>query len=206
MNIRDPIPRNREVEQQFEFLDLDQLLDLITEPNAEACRQLYADFRPLMDTAPGSANNHHTWEGGYKDHVAQTMNLFRMRFAEMETYGWLQELPASEQFTLSDGLTVLFLHDLEKPFKYKIGATGALIDNPELADKEVRREFREALIAEYGIELDENQQNALLHVEGVRDKHYRQGERVDGPLAALTHSCDLFSARVLYDVRGNGRP
>lgn len=200
----DPLPKDIELERQFEFLEFDQLLELITGPNGEACRQLYADYKDLMDTAPGSASNHQTWEGGYRDHVAQTMNIFRMQFADMERNGWLTALPESEQFSLSDGLTVLYLHDLEKPFKYKLTSDGELVDNPELADKKVRKEFRKALIDQYGIELNETQQNALLHVEGVRDEYYKQGERVDQPLAALVHAADLISARVLYDVHGNG--
>jgi hypothetical protein len=201
----DPTPNSIEVDKGFDFLDLDQLLELIDGANGVACRQMYADYKELMDTAPGAASNHQVWEGGYRDHIAQTMNLFRMQFADMEKHGWLDILPESEQFSLSDGLTVLYLHDLEKPFKYKVAEDGSLIDNPDLADKKTRKEFRKALIDQYGIRLNDTQQNALLHAEGVRDEYYRQGERVDQPLAALVHACDLISARVLYDIHGNGQ-
>lgn len=38
-------------------------------------------------------------------------------------------------FKRADALLVLFLHDLEKPFKYKIDEAGNLIDNPDLQSK-----------------------------------------------------------------------
>lgn len=205
MATKDPIPSGIETDKEFTFLNLDQLLELIEGANGKACRQMYVDYKELIDTAPGAASNHQVWEGGYKDHIAQTMNLFRMQFDDMERHVWLQALPESEQFSLSDGLTVLYLHDLEKPFKYKLADDGSLADNPDLADKKARKEFRKALIDKYGVQLSDTQKNALLHAEGVRDEYYKQGERVDQPLAALVHACDLISARVLYDVRGNGQ-
>lgn len=201
----DPILCSIETTTEFEFLELEQLLELIEGLTGTACRALYDDYKELMDSAPGAASNHQTWEGGYKDHVAQTMNLFRRLFFDMDQNRWLAALPADEQFSLSDGLTVLYLHDLEKSYKYRIAEDGTLIDNPDLAHKKVRKEFRQALIASYGIQLKPTQQNALLHAEDVHEEYYNQGERVDHPLAALVHACDLISARVLYDVHGNGQ-
>ena len=188
-----------------EFLGLEELLAQIEDENGAACRQIYADYKDLFDTAPGASNNHHTWEGGYRHHVEQTMNLFRSLFFQAETNGWIAQLPEAERFNLSDGLTIMWLHDLEKPFKYRL-VEERLEDNPELKDKKARKQFRQTMIERYGIRLNSEQQNALLHVEGVRDEYYTPNERVDHPLAAMCHCADLISARVLYNLRSNGTP
>ena len=186
-----------------EFLDLEALLDQIEGENGVACRQMYTDYEELFNTAPGASHNHHTWEGGYRHHVEQVMNLFKGLYAWAEQNGWIDQLPESERFKLSDGLTIMWLHDLEKPFKYRV-VDGRLKDNPDLKDKKARKQFREKMIGQYGIELNPEQQNALFHVEGVRDEYYTPNERVDHPLAAMCHSADLISARLLYDLRSNG--
>lgn len=188
-----------EAELRFEPLPLESMLMLIDGPNGVACRQIYEDHKALIDTAPGASNNHHTWEGGYRHHVEQVMNTFRQLYATAKAVGHIDQLPESEKFNMSDGLTIMWLHDLEKPFKYSLDEDGKLVDNPELKDKEARKNFRQEMIDRYGIALNPEQQNALLHVEGVRDKYYTPSQRVDHPLAVLCHMADLYSARILYD-------
>lgn len=151
--------------------------------------------------APGSRDAHHAWEGGYAEHLRQTMWIAAHNYELFERSGHLSELPEEEQFTLSDALTVLFLHDIEKPFIYDFDDNGdvvKLIDMP----KYERKEFRQAMIEKYGFIITPTMENALLHVEGVRDEHYVPGERADQPLAALCHAADNLSARGFYSYRG----
>jgi hypothetical protein len=54
---------------------------------------------------------HQAWEGGYVDHLQETMNIGIDLY---KTFSQRRDLT----FTLSDLFIVLFLHDLEKPFKY----------------------------------------------------------------------------------------
>jgi len=125
---------------------------------------------------------------------------------------------------------VMFLHDLEKPWKHLPNPNECLCGhhhadhnriNPwsdaacskctglprncnmfrhvELKTKEDRRAFRDGMIEEYGIELSDDQKNALKYVEGIPDSEYKPGERIMGELAAFCHSCDILSARLWYD-------
>jgi hypothetical protein len=91
-------------------------------------------------------------------------------------------------FSLSDALVVMFLHDIEKPFKRK----------GEKLSKKERRQMRESLVAWYGFALSEAQKNAMLYVEGEGDD-YKQDRRVMNELAGFCHMCDVASARVWHD-------
>ena len=91
-------------------------------------------------------------------------------------------------YALSDALLVLFLHDLEKPWKSEI----------KFGSKDERREFRELAMILYGIVLTPEQANALRYVEGEGDD-YTNEHRVMGPLAAFCHACDVISARDMHD-------
>jgi hypothetical protein len=103
-------------------------------------------------------------------------------------------------------LPVLFLHDIEKPWRSLLvdgkpvrNADGSLAVHPELAGKPARKAFAERKLTEFGIEFSPRQQNAWQYVEGMRDSDYSPNDRVMRPLAALCHTCDLLSARTFYD-------
>jgi hypothetical protein len=96
--------------------------------------------------------------------------------------GTIRPLP----FTMSDAVVVLFLHDLEKPWKDKAWT------------KDERHRFRLSVIAQYGIELTDEQYNALVYVEG-EGSDYRSDARVMNELAAFCHMCDVASARIWHD-------
>lgn len=91
------------------------------------------------------------------------------------------------------------MHDLEKPFKYTIDENGTLTDNHDIPDKAARAAKRLEVMAEYGIELNEQQANAFTYVEGVRDTEYTPERRIMGELAALCHCADVTSARMWYN-------
>jgi hypothetical protein len=143
-----------------------------------------AKLKHLMDTASvkeavGSSHNHQAWAGGYCDHICETMNIVV----------WLYETsPRKPPFKLEDALLVMFLHDIEKPFKKEFGHTWTT--------KEARRAFRESVIQQNEITLTAEQTNALLYVEGEHD--YSNKERKMQPLAAFCHCADILSARLWW--------
>lgn len=168
------------------------MVEMIDEPNRTACRRILADHRVLFQTVQGSTNNHQAWLGGYFDHVQEIMNIVIVLYA---TLSILRPLP----FSLSDALLVVFLHDLEKPWKYELGADGQLNEIDALrGNKPAQHAFRFVKIAEYGIELTEDQYNGMLYVEGELS-NYSSRQRVMGPLAALCHLADVTSARIWFD-------
>lgn len=179
-------------------------LDTIEGPNKEALERFFAygDHRKRLERAPGSRSAHHNWEGGWAEHERQTMMIVAHLHELFVATGRIDELPESERFTLSDALTVMFLHDIEKPFVYGLSETGEIITEHPMKKLE-RKLFRQDVIEQYGFVVTPTMENALLHVEGVRDEYYVAGERADEPLAALCHAADNVSARGFYD---HGRP
>jgi hypothetical protein len=212
------------------YLGMDELLTLI--PKNTQLLKLLDDHRERIYEAKGSSNNHQAWEGGYLDHVVETMNI------ACQQYVWMsgaRPLP----FSLGQALAVMFLHDIEKPWKHsKIRKNpdecvcGHLlrdhwetkgnacivcqtaekpclqfvsIDPPVLmSSKQDRKNFRRNIIVEYGIELTDAQWNALAYVEGVPDSEYTPGERTMGELAAFCYCCDIISARLWWNEGTKG--
>jgi len=152
------------------YRTLDELLSLIPEVSGRLKDLTETD---VFKIATGSSHNHQSWEGGYLDHVAC----------------WLyQTSPRNLPFKLEEALLVLFLHDIEKPFK---GIAGSMWKT-----KDDRRAFRETVIQQNQITLNGEQRNALLYVEGEHD--YSNTERKMHPLAAFCHICDIASARIWW--------
>lgn len=160
-------------------------LDSVEPPERACCRRLLEELLgdPDLASAQGSMHNHQAWPGGYLDHVAEVVDL---AFVQYEALSKIRPLP----FTLSEALLVLFLHDIEKPWKYGKGH--------RFLHKLDRHLFRMKLIKDSGIELTSEQENAIKYVEGEGDD-YTPGERVMGPLAAFCHTCDVLSARMWWD-------
>ncbi len=164
------------------------LMDRIDEPNRSACRKIYEDHKERFEAAPGSLTKHQAWPGGYIGHVEETMNFGKDLFALMNSNRPLD-------FSLSDALLVLFLHDLEKPFRY-------VESKREFHSDDEKEDFIEKMIGKneggYGFELTEAHRNALRYVHGEGDDFSRT-ERVQKPLAAFVHMCDVASARIWFD-------
>lgn len=86
-------------------------------------------------------------------------------------------------FSLSDLLLVVFLHDVEKPWKYELRVDGQLHHRPGMERKEDYQRFRMAKLVEYGIALTPAQENGIAYAEGeIHD--YSPRERRMSPLAA----------------------
>jgi hypothetical protein len=133
--------------------------------------------------------------------VVEVMNIACQQFNWMSR---ARKLP----FTRGEALQVLWLHDIEKPWKYSTTDAGiqdtvrertADFRSLPVKTKEDRVAFRDAVIFHYNICLTNEQKNALKYVEGVRDTDYTPGARTMNELAAFVHSCDLLSARMWHD-------
>ena len=94
-------------------------------------------------------------------------------------------------FSLSSALAVLYLHDVEKPFKY-------VRNEPDLETKIQRRQFRHQFVVQWNIPLNLEEALALDHVEGENEK-YSANKRIMSELAAFCHTCDTMSARIWFD-------
>jgi len=180
------------------YYDIEQSLKLVAEPHRSACLRILRENRGLFERVQGSTNNHQAWEGGYLDHVQEVLNIGRVLY---DGLGSLRPLT----FSLSDALLVLFLHDIEKPWKYRIAADGNLEHIPELRTKDAQHAFRMRKLTEYGIMLTDEQLNGLMYVEGELDD-YTNTRRVMGPLAAFCHLADVTSARIWFDYPSDPWP
>jgi hypothetical protein len=179
------------------YLNIDQLINMIDEPNRAPAQRLLADNRELFSKAKGALYNHHWWDGGYLDHVTDAMNT---SLALYETLDALRPLP----FSASDALLVLWLHDLEKPWKYEI-RDGNLEFIAGLDTREKIKEFVKGRVAEYGFQLTPAHQNGIEYIE-TEFFNYSPRERRQGPLAAFAHLADTWSARGWYDFPKEGDP
>lgn len=173
------------------YYAVDELLEMIDEPNRSGCDKLFWDNRALFQTVQGSTNNHQNWPGGYQDHVQEIMNIAVIQYDLLTE---LRPLP----FSLSDLLLVVYLHDVEKPWKYELGADGELHHRANMQTKADHQLFRMVKLAEYGIILTPEQENGLKYAEGELGD-YTNRRRVMGPLACVAHMCDVASARLWFD-------
>ena len=57
------------------YRSLNELLEMIEEPNGSICRKVLQDNYNLFSKARGSSHNHQAWEGGYLDHLTEIMNI-----------------------------------------------------------------------------------------------------------------------------------
>ncbi len=175
---------------------LPEMLHLIDEPNGSVCRMILEENETLFKTVQGSAHNHQNWSGGYWDHVREVMNLAVVLYHATDL---LRKLP----FSLSDVLLILFLHDLEKPWKYEAGPDGELRIRKNLDTPDKEHEFKSDRLHRYGVVLTPEHENAMHYIHGELDD-YSIRRRVMGPLAAFCHTCDIFSARIWFDYPKEG--
>lgn len=178
--------------------DLIELVEMIDEPNRSRCRKLLLDNRKLFRSAYGSTHNHQNWSGGYWDHISEVMNIAAAMYRGLNSYRPLS-------FSLSDSVLILFLHDIEKPWKYEFGPDGRLRTKEEFNTEKKSHAFRDAKLQEYGIVLTPEQQNAMKYVHG-EGKDYSSKRRVMNPLAAFCHMADTWSARGWFNHPGDPWP
>lgn len=172
------------------YQTIEQMLEMIDKPNQTACQRILTDNRKLFQTAQGSTNNHQNWPGGYFDHVQEIMNIAVVLYERLNS---LRQLP----FSLSDLLLVVYLHDVEKPWKYELREDGQLHHKATMQNKEDHQRFRMTKLAEYGVVFTSEQENGMKYAEGELND-YTNRRRVMGPLACVAHMCDVCSARLWF--------
>jgi hypothetical protein len=191
-------PLDMLVEPGGSYLSIERLVGLIDDPNRSGCLRMLKDNRELFDLVPGSVHNHQAWEGGYLDHVREVMNIAYVLYGALASK---RPLP----FTLSSALLVLYLHDVEKPWKYQPRAEGGIEEIPAMrGDKAAQHAFREAKLGRYGLSLTPVEAEAFKYVEGERDADYSNRRRVMNELAGFCHACDVLSARLWHDYPREG--
>lgn len=174
------------------YYTLTQLINMMPAPNNTACQALYKEHEDLFKQSLGAKHNHQAWPGGYLDHVTDAMNTSLVLFDALNA---ARPLP----FQRADALVVLFLHDLEKPFKYSLNKNGIVIKNSEFTSRDDDTTKKQELIDKFGIRLNKQQVNALRYVEGVRDNESSPEARIMGELATLCHCADSISALLWYN-------
>ena len=166
------------------------LVNMIDAPNANAIQRFLSEARNDVYDARGSTNNHQTWRGGWWDHTTEAMNIAVVLYPILDA---LRPLP----FTLSDALLVLFMHDVEKPWKYEM-RNGEWVHRIDMIMKSEHQAYRMKLADRWGVKLTEEHINGIKYAEGEVDD-YTPHERVMQPLAAFAHMCDNWSARGWFD-------
>ena len=169
----------------LEIKEIDCYLGLIRGQNGIACRKMFAKYKSVFEKAPGSKVKHQAWEGGYVQHLCQTMALAEFLYEPIKNVGGVD-------FELSDAIMILFLHDLEKPFKYVLGKV--FHNDAEKSD------FIKTMANDFNISLSEKHLNALKYIHGEGDD-YSPTVNVQWPLSAFVHVCDVTSARIWYSVK-----
>lgn len=194
----DPLLQKNGAAMSHEHHSIRSMLGMITEPNQTACLRLLEDNLGLFRMTPGSSYNHQAWPNGYLDHVSEAMNIGVILY---QTLNALRPLP----FSLSDLLLILFLHDVEKPWKYEIDESGNRRYRGDMRTKVEHQQFRVEKFRSYGIVLDVEQMNGLEFAEGEVHDHSNQ-HRAMGPLAAVAHMCDVASARLWFERPSENDP
>lgn len=161
---------------------MEEYIELIDENNKEQCLELYKFLKTNCSMAKGSSNNHQYWEGGYFDHIKETFSYANKLY-------FLLNQDREVNFSLSDAILVLFLHDLEKPIKYSPLKEEYLND-----DNEVKNQ----LINKFNIKLTLEHLLALKYIHG-EGEDYRKDRRVMNELGAFCHCCDIISARIFFN-------
>ena len=173
------------------YYSINDLINMIDSPNREICNKILSDNLEIFNISKGSKTKHQAWEGGYLDHITETMNLAIIFYNSLNE---LRKLP----FNLSDSLLILFLHDIEKPWKQSKDFKSKFEDKNGIKDEKAITLFKEELLKKYNIKLNEMQLNALKYVEG-EGNDYDPFKRVSNELAAFCHICDVWSARGWHD-------
>jgi hypothetical protein len=171
---------------------------MISGQNRDACLRLYDDNVDRFKSARGSTHNHQAWRGGYHDHIEDAMNYAVLFYQAEASTG--RQIP----FNLEDALLAVYLHDVEKPWRFEL-VDGEWRNSGLMETKAGRAAFRWQKMAEYGIVLSPQVENAVTYAEGEGDA-YRSDERVANELAGFVHCMDHYSARVRHDYPHSGDP
>lgn len=171
------------------YKTLEELIDMIEGPLKNKLFTIYQSNHEEFLKNTGSQHNHQSWQGGYLDHIIETMNIARLLHQVMSDRRKLE-------FKLSDVLIVLFLHDAEKSEPLLIQEQIAF----GMTRVKAKDKVRYRLLCKWNIwgHLDVTHREAIDHTEGEKDG-YVNTKRVMSPLAAFCHMCDIASTRIWFD-------
>jgi hypothetical protein len=173
---------------------------------AEGLLKFHEDHLDEILVARGSSHNHQSWSGGYHDHLDQcfilAQDLFKLfhervgpgsfPYQNVDGYNDNRPLP----FDLESAIVVLYLHDIEKIFKYGL--------RPNRYPKRIVESkdswYLGILPERYQIYLSEQEYNALKYIHG-EGNDYKSDKRIASPLAGFCHAIDYLSARVFHSIR-----
>lgn len=164
---------------------IEDFVALLSDDRKRLCQQVMK--LKGFNTLPGSLTKHQNWDGGYRDHVTDIMNIAENLYDSLVN---LRPLP----FTKNDALFILFLHDLNKLLSFAV-QDGLYTRKCSVADSEVLK-YQYLAASEYV--LSNSELNALKYVHG-EGKDHNPNTRVMNELAAFVHCCDTISARIWYD-------
>lgn len=141
---------------QPKFLPIEELLQLVTEPNREPSLTLLKKHEAIMRAfarPPGQP-----WAGGLYDHIRQSMNMASYHF---DCQFFLRPIAS---ITRSDALLVVFLHEFNNIwcFQYKEGDFHFI---PEMEDAAIRRKVRDWMFGENRLALTRKHLDALNYIE-----------------------------------------
>ena len=169
------------------YYSLRELVNMIDEPNQSCCKHFLDDNEDKIKNAKGSKTKHQFWNGGYIGHLTETMNIAITIFNSLNSNRKLG-------FSLQDVLLVLFLHDLEKPWKYSNNDSDVQLCKSFSSSEK----FKKSIIEKFNFELTEELWKGLKHVHGeIND--YDSHIKIQSPLSAFAHICDNISARIWFD-------
>ncbi|MFA6017991.1 MAG: hypothetical protein WCT28_01375 [Patescibacteria group bacterium] len=169
-------------------LSLNELLTLFDSRQKLTANAIILEFSETFFEISGSATKHQVWPDGYISHLEETMNIARTLF---QTLNSLRPLEFSE----SDALFTLFLHDTDKLFRHSI-QNGKIVQT--LTHDEAQQKFFAMLETQWNYTPSQQEQNALQYVHG-EGADYHPTKRVMQPLAAFIHCCDIISARIWFN-------
>ena len=174
---------------------LQKLISKMTPRQQSVCMGIISDFKSKFDKIPGSLHNHQAWIGGYRDHVEEILNIACVVYTALNKKRKLD-------FTLGESLFVLFLHDLDKLYRYEICSDGSIISR-DYCSSNYLKSIRQMLHKKYKYVMRNEELDALKYVHGEGDS-YSSKKRVMHPLAALVHCADIISARIWYNKGQDG--
>lgn len=174
--------------EKEKYYTFEEIINIIDEPNRTSCKNIYTDNKEIFEKAKWSTLKHQSWEWWYLDHIMEISNI------AIKLYKTLSIWNRKFDFTLSDALLTLFLHDLEKPWKYAWNEK----QKKELESFPDYKDFIKSKVKQYWFLLTDEHLNALKYVHWEWDD-YDPNLRVQWPLWAFIHICDTISARIWFN-------
>ena len=92
------------------MMKITELIHKIDHPHKNRCLQMWIDFKNKYPKAKGSSYNHQNWEGGYYDHVRDTLQYALWMYDNLNSIQWefLEPCVLISYFVSLGGMVELF--------------------------------------------------------------------------------------------------